>query len=62
MDLLPSITYPRIGVRVETEGIAPEIAVEEITRPLEETFSAVEGVELVSSQTRENRVSINLFF
>lgn len=62
VDLLPSITYPRIGVRVETEGIAPEIAVEEITRPLEETFSAVEGVELVSSQTRENRVSINLFF
>lgn len=62
VDLLPSITYPRIGVRVATEGIAPEIAVEEITRPLEETFSAVEGVELVYSQTRENSVSLNLFF
>ncbi len=62
VDLLPSITYPRIGVRVETEGITPEIAIEEITRPLEETFSAVEGVELVFSQTRENRVSVDLFF
>jgi multidrug efflux pump subunit AcrB len=62
VDLLPSITYPRIGVRVNTEGIVPEIAVEEITRPLEEAFSATEGVELVYSQTRENSVSLDLFF
>lgn len=62
VDLLPSITYPRIGVRVDTEGIAPEISVEEITRPLEEAFSATEGVELVYSQTRENSVSLDLFF
>ncbi|MBL1211592.1 efflux RND transporter permease subunit, partial [Geminocystis sp. GBBB08] len=62
VDLLPSITYPRIGVRLETEGIVPEIAVEEITRPLEEAFSATEGVELVYSQTAENRISLDLFF
>ncbi|BAQ60082.1 cobalt-zinc-cadmium resistance protein CzcA [Geminocystis sp. NIES-3708] len=62
VDLLPSITYPRIGVRVDTEGIVPEIAVEEITRPLEEAFSATEGVELVYSQTRENSISLDLFF
>jgi multidrug efflux pump subunit AcrB len=62
VDLLPSITYPRIGVRVNTEGIVPEIAVEEITRPLEEAFSATEGVELVYSQTRENSISLDLFF
>lgn len=62
VDLLPSITYPRIGVRLETEGIVPEIAIEEITRPLEEAFSATEGVELVYSQTSENRISLDLFF
>ncbi len=62
VDLLPSITYPRIGVRLQTEGIVPEIAVEEITRPLEEAFSATEGVELVYSQTSENRISLDLFF
>ncbi|WP_373480270.1 efflux RND transporter permease subunit [Geminocystis sp.] len=62
VDLLPSITYPRIGVRIDTEGIVPEIAVEEITRPLEEAFSATEGVELVYSQTRENSISLDLFF
>ena len=62
VDLLPSITYPRIGIRVSTNGITPEIAVQEITRPLEEAMSAVEDVELVYSQTRENRISVDLFF
>ncbi len=31
VDLLPSITYPRIGVRVNAPGISPEVAVDEIT-------------------------------
>ncbi len=62
VDLLPSITYPRIGLRLETPGIAPEIAIDEITRPLEQALSATEGVEQVYSKTRENRISIDLFF
>ncbi|MGK7958768.1 MAG: efflux RND transporter permease subunit [Crocosphaera sp.] len=62
VDLLPAITYPRIGVRVETPGIAPEVAIDEITRPLEQALSATEGVEMVYSQTRENRVRLDLYF
>ena len=30
VDLLPSITYPRIGVRIEAPGISPEVAIDEI--------------------------------
>lgn len=62
VDLLPSITYPRIGVRLDAPGVSPDVAVDEITRPLEQAFSATEGVEQVFSQTREGRVSIDLFF
>ncbi|MEA5511621.1 efflux RND transporter permease subunit [Crocosphaera sp. UHCC 0190] len=62
VDLLPSITYPRIGVRLETPGIAPEIAIDEVTRPLEQALSATEGVEQIYSQTREGNVSLDLFF
>ncbi|NMO22780.1 AcrB/AcrD/AcrF family protein [Pyxidicoccus fallax] len=62
VDLLPSITYPRIGVRLDAPGIAPEVAVEEITRPLEEALAATEGVVQVYSQTREGRVSVDLYF
>lgn len=62
VDLLPSITYPRIGVRVGAPGISPEVAVDEITKPLEEAFTATEGVVQVFSQTREGQVSLDLYF
>lgn len=62
VDLLPSVTYPRIGVRVGVPGISPEVAVDEVTRPLEEALSATEGVVQVYSQTREGQVSLDLFF
>ncbi len=62
VDLLPSITYPRIGVRVSAPGVSPEVAVDEITKPLEESLSATEGVVQVYSQTREGQVSLDLFF
>lgn len=62
VDLLPSITYPRIGVRLTAPGVSPEVAVEEITKPLEEALSATEGVVQVYSQTREGQVSVDLFF
>ena len=62
VDLLPAITYPRIGVRVPTNGIAPSISLQEVTRPLEESMSTVENVELVYSRTRENQVALDLYF
>jgi len=62
IDLLPSITYPRIGVRADAPGVAPDVAVDEVTRPLEEALAATEGVVQVVSQTREGRVSLDLYF
>ncbi len=62
VDLLPAITYPRIGVRVDAPGISPEVAVDEITRPLEDGLAATEGVVQVFSQTREGRISLDLYF
>jgi hydrophobe/amphiphile efflux-1 (HAE1) family protein len=62
VDLLPAITYPRIGLRADAPGVSPEVAVEEITKPLEEVLSATEGVVQVFSETREGRIRIDLFF
>ncbi len=62
VDLLPSIVYPRIGVRVDVAGVTPEVAIEEITRPLEESLSTVEGVEQIYSTTREGQVRVDLYF
>ncbi|MDJ0575177.1 MAG: efflux RND transporter permease subunit [Xenococcaceae cyanobacterium MO_234.B1] len=62
VDLLPAITYPRIGLRVDVPGVSPEVAVQEITKPLEEALTATEGVVQVVSNTREGRVRIDLYF
>ncbi|MEG4250507.1 efflux RND transporter permease subunit [Microcoleus sp. Pol10D4] len=62
VDLLPSITYPRIGVRLDAPGVSPEVAIDEVTRPLEQGLSATEGVIQVFSRTREGQVSVDLFF
>lgn len=62
VDLLPSITYPRIGVRLSVPGISPEVAIDEVTKPLEEALATTEGVVQVYSQTREGQVSVDLYF
>jgi len=62
VDLLPSITYPRIGVRLDAPGLSPEVAVEEVTKPLEKALTATEGVVQIYSETREGRVRLDLFF
>lgn len=62
VDLLPAITYPRIGVRVTAPGVTPEVALEEIAKPLEEALSATAGVTQIYSTTREGSVRLNLYF
>ncbi len=62
VDLLPAITYPRIGLAVTAPGVSPEVALEEITKPLEEALGATEGVVQIYSRTREGRVRLNLYF
>lgn len=62
VDLLPSIVYPRIGVQVSIPGITPEVAITEVTKPLEEALALTEGVNQLFSRTREGQVRVDLFF
>ncbi|ELS34051.1 MULTISPECIES: efflux RND transporter permease subunit [Pseudanabaena] len=62
VDLLPSIVYPRIGVQVNIPGISPEVAITEVTKPLEEALAITEGVNQLFSRTREGQVRVDLFF
>ena len=61
VDLLPPITYPRIGANVIIPGATPEVVLEEVTKPLEQAFNAVEGLEQIFSETREGQVRISLY-
>jgi multidrug efflux pump subunit AcrB len=61
-DLLPSITYPRVAVQIGVPGVSPEVAINEITKPLEESLASTEGVNQIFSRTREGQVRVDLFF
>ena len=62
VDLLPPITYPRIGVTVNIPGASPQVALEEVTKPLEKVLNATEGLEQIFSETREGQARLILYF
>ena len=62
VDLLPAITYPRIGVVVNIPGASPQVVLEEVTKPLEQVLNATEGLEQIFSETREGRARLILYF
>jgi HAE1 family hydrophobic/amphiphilic exporter-1 len=53
VDLLPSITYPRLTVITTYEDIPAEDLERLVTQPIEEVVTALNGVRKVTSRTRE---------
>ena len=62
IDLLPSIIYPDINVRVLEPGVPAEVMENEVTRELEEQLAVTEGAIAVQSRTTEGRSAIDLSF
>ncbi len=62
IDLMPEITYPTISVMTSYENVGPQEMEELVTRPLEESLSAVQGVEEITSTSTEGRSSIRVSF
>ncbi len=53
VDLLPSITYPRLSIVTEYPDIPAEDLERLVTEPIEEAVTAMTGVRRVTSRTRE---------
>ncbi len=62
IDLLPSIIYPDIQVRVIDPGVPAEVMENEVTRKLEEQLAITEGVIAIQSRTTEGRSAVDLSF
>lgn len=60
VDLLPSITYPRLTVVTTYEDIPAEDLERLVTQPLEEVVTALSGVRNVISRTREGVSTITV--
>jgi hydrophobe/amphiphile efflux-1 (HAE1) family protein len=59
---LPNVDQPVLSVNTQFDGAAPETIDTEITTPLEDAVSALEGLQSVSSRSSYGRSRINLEF
>ncbi|MBN1968874.1 MAG: efflux RND transporter permease subunit [Candidatus Delongbacteria bacterium] len=62
IDLMPEITYPTISIFANYGNVGPEEIEEIITRPIEESLSAVSGVESITSTSSEGECRIRVMF
>jgi len=61
IDMMPEVEYPTLTVMTSYGNVGPEEIEESITRPIEESLAAVQGVEEIGSTSSEgsSRVSIS---
>lgn len=62
IDLMPDISFPVITVRTDYEHVGPEEIEQLITRPIEETVSAIQGVEKITSDSIEGNSNVRVAF
>jgi hydrophobic/amphiphilic exporter-1 (mainly G- bacteria), HAE1 family len=53
IDEYPDVSIPIVSVRTAYPGAGPEAVEREVTRPIEEAIATVEGIELVTSTSRD---------
>ena len=62
LDLMPDISYPTLTVRTAYEGAAPEEVEAQVSRPVEEALSTVEGLVSIESRSRAGTSDVVLEF
>jgi len=58
----PNIDEPVVSVTTDYTGASPEIIESQVTQPLEDVLSGIEGVDVIVSQSREGRSQISVRF
>lgn len=62
VDLMPEVTYPTISVVTTYENVGPQEMEELVTRPIEESLAAVQGVEEITSTSTEGSSQVRVSF
>src|SRR5512144_842955 len=58
----PRIDEPVVSVTVTYRGASAEVVESQVTKPLEDSLAGIEGVEVMTSQSRSERSIINVRF
>src|SRR5690625_954941 len=58
----PAIDEPVVSVMTGYTGASPEVVESQVTKPLEDQLSGIEGVDVMTSRSRSERSLINIKF
>ena len=59
---LPDVDRPVVSVNATYPGASAQVVENQITRPIEDQLSGMDGIETISSASRDGRSSINIEF
>ncbi len=62
IDMMPEVEYPTLSVMTSYGNVGPQEIEESITKPLEESLAAVQGVEEISSTSSEGSSRVTVSF
>ncbi|MFI9559471.1 efflux RND transporter permease subunit [Nonomuraea endophytica] len=60
--LLPSLAFPGAFVVAPYPGASPEIVEDQVTKPIEDSFKGIEGMEQITSTSKEGLAQIQVAF
>ncbi|WP_157247098.1 efflux RND transporter permease subunit [Nonomuraea typhae] len=60
--LLPSLAFPGAFVIAPYPGAAPEIVEDQVTKPIEDSFQGIPGLEKITSTSKEGMAQIQVAF
>lgn len=58
----PAIDEPVVSVMTDYKGASPEVVESQVTKPLEDQLSGIEGVDVMTSRSRSERSLIDIKF
>ncbi len=58
----PKIDEPVVSVETTYKGASPEVIESQVTKPLEDSLSGIEGLDVITSVSRSERSGINVRF
>jgi multidrug efflux pump len=59
---LPDVDQPIVGVDVSYGGASAQVIETQITRPIENQLSGIEGIDSITSSSRDGRGAVNITF
>ncbi|MEU7838396.1 efflux RND transporter permease subunit [Nonomuraea sp. NPDC049129] len=60
--LLPSLSFPGAFVIASYPGASPEIVEDQVTKPLEDSFQGIDGMEQMTSTSKEGMTQVQVAF